>query len=111
MRHAITAGDDTPQTPPDSRTAQPSTVVRAGSPAALLAVIPPLPGFMPAASIVVIGLTPPRDRVRVTLRYDLPGPPSSTAGASAGCPAGRASPRIGSPGGRPSRPAGSVVMR
>jgi Domain of unknown function (DUF4192) len=52
-------------------------VVRADSPAALLAVIPHLVGFMPEASIVVIGLTPPRDRVRVTLRYDLPDPPEA----------------------------------
>ncbi len=83
MRQAITAGDDTPQTPqnsqaaqtpPDSRAAQPGIVVRVDSPAALLAVVPHLLGFMPAASVVVIGLTPPRDRVRVTLRYDLPDP-------------------------------------
>ena len=86
MRHIITAGDDTPQTPqnsripqapPDSRAAQPGVVVRADSPAALLAVIPHLLGFMPEASVVVIGLTPPRDRVRVTLRYDLPDPPEA----------------------------------
>ena len=86
MRQAITAGDDTPQTPqnsripqppPDSRAAQPGAAVRADSPAALLAVIPHLLGFLPEASIVVIGLTPPRDRVRVTLRYDLPDPPEA----------------------------------
>ncbi len=51
-------------------------MVRADSPAAL-AVIPHLLGFMPEASIVVIGLTPPRDLVRVTLRYDLPDPPEA----------------------------------
>ena len=86
MRQAITAGDDTPQTPqnpripqtpPDSRTAQPSIVVRVDSPAALLAVVPHLLGFMPEVSVVVIGLTPPRDRIRVTLRYDLPDPPEA----------------------------------
>jgi len=86
MRQAITAGDDTPQAPrnsrtpqapPNSRAAQPSIVVRVDSPAALLAVIPHLLGFMPEASVVVIGLTPPRDRVRVTLRYDLPDPPEA----------------------------------
>jgi len=77
MRQAITAGDDTPQTPQNSRAAQPSIVVRVDSPAALLAVIPHLLGFMPEASVVVIGLTPPRDRVRVTLRYDLPDPPDA----------------------------------
>ena len=90
MRQAITAGDATPQTPrnsripqtpPNSRAAQPGTVVRAGSPAALLAVVPHLLGFMPAASVVVIGLTPPRDRVRVTLRYDLPDPPEADLAA------------------------------
>ena len=52
-------------------------MVRVGSPAALLAVIPYLLGFVPEASVVVIGLTPPRDRVRVTLRYDLPDPPEA----------------------------------
>ena len=86
MTQAITAGDDTPQTPQnsrtpqtplDSQTAQPSIVARVDSPAALLAVIPHLLGFVPAASVVVIGLTPPRDRVRVTLRYDLPDPPDA----------------------------------
>ena len=95
MRQAITAGDDTPQTPQNSRiprtppksqapqapqnsrAAQPSAVVRVDSPAALLAVIPHLLGFVPEASVVVIGLTPPRDRVRVTLRYDLPDPPEA----------------------------------
>jgi len=38
---------------------------------------------MPEASIVVIGLTPPRDRVRVTLRYDLPDPPGADLAAHA----------------------------
>jgi hypothetical protein len=77
MRQAITAGDDTPQTPRNSRTTQPGIAVRVDSPAALLAVIPHLLGFTPEASVVVIGLTPPRDRVRVTLRYDLPDPPEA----------------------------------
>jgi Domain of unknown function (DUF4192) len=95
MRQAITAGDDTPQTPQNSRTpqtsrdsetpqplpnpgtSQPGAVVRVDSPAGLLAVIPHLLGFMPEDSVVVIGLTPPRDRVRVTLRYDLPDPPEA----------------------------------
>ena len=52
-------------------------MVRVDSPAALLAIIPHLFGFMPEASVVVIGLTPPRDRVRVTFRYDLPDPPDA----------------------------------
>jgi hypothetical protein len=52
-------------------------VVRAGSPRDLLAVVPHLLGFMPEASVVVVGMAPPRDRVRVTLRYDLPDPPDA----------------------------------
>jgi hypothetical protein len=36
---------------------------------------------MPAAGIVVIGLTPPRGRVRVTLRYDLPDAPGADLAA------------------------------
>ena len=32
---------------------------------------------MPEQSLVVIGVTPPRDRIRVTLRYDLPDPPEA----------------------------------
>ena len=52
-------------------------MVRAGSPAALLGLVPHLLGFMPEASLVVIGIAPPRDRIRVTLRYDLPDPPGA----------------------------------
>ena len=52
-------------------------MVRAGSPAALLRLVPHLLGFMPEASLVVIGVAPPRDRIRVTLRYDLPDPPAA----------------------------------
>ena len=51
-------------------------MVRAGSPAALLTLVPHLLGFVPEASLVVIGVAPPRDRIRVTLRYDLPEPPA-----------------------------------
>ena len=50
-------------------------MVRAGSPAALLTLVPHLLGFVPEASLVVIGVARPRDRIRVTLRYDLPEPP------------------------------------
>src|SRR5579859_6733291 len=53
----------------------PALVVRAGSPAALLRLIPHLTGFVPETSLIVIGVSPPRDRIRVTLRYDLPDPP------------------------------------
>jgi Domain of unknown function (DUF4192) len=96
MRQAITAGDNTPQTPQTSRASQssrtsrarkssktarvpqaPAAVIRAGSPTALLAVVPHLLGFVPEASFVVIGTAPPRDRIGVTLRYDLPDPPDA----------------------------------
>jgi len=102
MRQATAAGDDTPRTPqvpqapPDPHDArnphdaddlqgpqgtpgradqQPDLVVRAGTPAALLTLIPHLLGFVPEASLVVIGVEEPRDRIRVTLRYDLADPP------------------------------------
>jgi Domain of unknown function (DUF4192) len=68
MIQTLTAGDDTPQTP------QAGHVVRVKSPATLLTVIPHLLGFQPQASVVILGCAPPRDRVRVTLRYDLPDP-------------------------------------
>src|SRR5712691_1268169 len=95
MRQGLAAGDDTPRTPqvpqapPDPQDAhdlpspqdpqgrgdrQPDLVVRAGSPAALLTLVPHLLGFVPEASLVVIGVARPRDRIRVTLRYDLPEP-------------------------------------
>ncbi len=67
MNHTISPDDATPQASP--------VRVRVGSPAALLAIVPHLLGFLPAASLVVIGTAPPRDRIKVTLRYDLPDPP------------------------------------
>lgn len=45
------------------------------TPAELLAAIPRLLGFHPATSLVVIGTRPPKARVTVTMRYDLPDPP------------------------------------
>jgi Domain of unknown function (DUF4192) len=84
MRQAITAGDEDPQEPQNSRkpqNPQPTHVIRARSPRDLLAVIPLLLGFMPESSLVVIGVAPPRDRVRVTLRYDLPDPPDADLAA------------------------------
>jgi hypothetical protein len=71
MRQTCTAGDDHPQT---TQITHAGRIVRADSPAALLAVVPHLLGFIPQASVVVIGTAPPRDRIRVTLRYDLPDP-------------------------------------
>jgi Domain of unknown function (DUF4192) len=84
MRQTSTVGDDTPQTSQTSQTSdasQPHTVIRAGSPTALLAVVPHLLGFVPDMSLVVIGTAPPRDRIRVTLRYDLPDPPDEDLAA------------------------------
>ena len=83
MRQTITAADDLPQNPqaPHDRGPQPTLVVRAGSPAALLRLVPHLLGFMPEASLIVIGVAPPRDRIQVTLRYDLPDPPAADLAA------------------------------
>jgi Domain of unknown function (DUF4192) len=77
MRQAITAADNLPQHPQAPQDREPALVVRAGSPAALLRLVPHLLSFMPEASLVVIGVAPPRDRIRVTLRYDLPDPPAA----------------------------------
>jgi Domain of unknown function (DUF4192) len=75
MRQTGTAGDDIPQTTQTPQTSRPGGAVQAGSPTALLAVVPHLLGFAPETSVVVIGTAPPRSRVRVVLRYDLPDPP------------------------------------
>jgi Domain of unknown function (DUF4192) len=63
MTHTIPAGDCAP--PPPVR-------VRAGSPTAVLAIVPHLLGFVPESSIVVIGTETQKGAVKVTLRYDLP---------------------------------------
>jgi hypothetical protein len=81
MRQTITAADDLPQNPQAPQDREPTLVVRAGSPAALLRLVPHLLGFMPEASLIVIGVAPPRDRIRVTLRYDLPDPPAADLAA------------------------------
>ncbi len=67
--------------PPDPFDQQPGAdqvpIVRADSPAGVLRLVPHLLGFVPEASLVVIGVAPPHDRIRVTLRYDLPDPPEA----------------------------------
>jgi precorrin isomerase len=73
MNPTISAEDAASQTSP--------VRVRVGSPATLLAIVPHLLGFLPEASLVVIGTAPPRDRVKVTLRYDLPDPPDEDLAA------------------------------
>jgi hypothetical protein len=55
--------------------------VRVDSPAGILAVVPHLLGFRPSNSIVVIGLAPPRARIKIGFRYDLPDPPDAKAAA------------------------------
>jgi len=90
----LTAGDDSPRPQPDSRFPwqlghpdsepgpEPAQMpVRPGSPAELLAIVPHLLGFVPQASLVVMGTEPPRGRVKVTLRYDLPDPPGAGVAA------------------------------
>jgi len=54
--------------------------VRISPVAGLLAAIPPLLGFTPENSLVVVGVTP-EGRVQVAFRYDLPTPPSADAAA------------------------------
>lgn len=47
------------------------------SPSGVLAVVPHLLGFHPRKSFVVLGLAPPRARVKLGFRYDLPDPPDA----------------------------------
>jgi hypothetical protein len=53
--------------------------VRVGSPAAVLAVVPHLLGFVPSKSLIVLGAGPPRGRIHLTLRFDLPDPSDPAA--------------------------------
>lgn len=55
------------------------------TPAGVLAIVPHLLGYRPSKSLVVLGVAPPRARVKVGFRYDLPDPPNAaTAGEIAG---------------------------
>jgi hypothetical protein len=98
MVQILTAGDDLPhpqpeprfswghrnldgEPAPDSAARPPSVRVRPDSPAELLAIVPHLLGFAPQASLVVMGTAPPRGRIKVTLRYDLPDPPGAGVAA------------------------------
>jgi hypothetical protein len=56
-------------------------LLRVGSPDSMLAVIPGLLGFHPTRSLVVVGAGPPRGRIQVAFRYDLPEPPDPDAAA------------------------------
>jgi hypothetical protein len=64
--------------PPATR---PAPLLRVGSPDSVLAVIPGLLGFHPTRSLVVVGAGPPRGRIQVAFRYDLPEPPDPGAAA------------------------------
>lgn len=76
-RHARRRGPagTTDKVAPAGLRVAPETVVRIGSPASLLALVPQLLGFEPRMSVVVVGSQPPRGRVRLTLRFDLPPTP------------------------------------
>ena len=52
-------------------------VVRVGSPASLLALVPNLLGFVPTGCVVLIGVEPQRGRVILTMRFDLPTTPNA----------------------------------
>jgi Domain of unknown function (DUF4192) len=52
--------------------------IRVSTPGTLVALVPQLLGFMPASSVVVIGTTA-SGTVKITLRYDLPGPEHAIA--------------------------------
>jgi hypothetical protein len=72
---AASARDQADQVP------APAVRVRAGSPEAVLAIVPHLLGFAPETSMVIIGTEAQRGAVRVTLRYDLPEPPDQDLAA------------------------------
>jgi hypothetical protein len=61
----------------------PAVPVRVGlaSPASVLAIVPSLLGFHPSQSLVVLGVSGPRNRVSLTFRYDLPDPPDDELAA------------------------------
>jgi hypothetical protein len=69
-----------PGDPAASPAGQTPPTVRVASPGDLLAVVPYLLGFHPEHSIVVVGTRPPRNRVQVAFRYDLPDPPDPACG-------------------------------
>jgi hypothetical protein len=70
-----------PADPTPAKPARPATLLRVGSPDTVLAVIPGLLGFHPSRSMVVVGAGPPRGRIQVVFRYDLPEPPDAGAAA------------------------------
>jgi hypothetical protein len=77
-----------PADPAPDKPARPAALVRVGSPDTVLAVIPSLLGFHPSRSLVVVGAGPPRGRIEVAFRYDLPEPPDVGAAAKIAAHAG-----------------------
>jgi hypothetical protein len=73
--------DPGPADPAPAKSARPAALLRIGSPDTVLAVIPGLLGFHPTRSLVVVGAAPPRGRIQVAFRYDLPDPPDVGAAA------------------------------
>jgi hypothetical protein len=74
--------EENPSSPETSPPAtRPAPLLRVGSPESMLAVIPRLLGFHPTQSLVVVGAGPPRGRIEVAFRYDLPEPPDPAAAA------------------------------
>ncbi|MGH3274807.1 MAG: DUF4192 domain-containing protein [Streptosporangiaceae bacterium] len=63
---------DLPAGAPDSGPAASAPGLRLASPASVLAAVPSLLGFHPSRSLVVLGVSGPRDRVSLVFRYDLP---------------------------------------
>jgi hypothetical protein len=59
----------------------PAPVARLTTPAEFVAMVPMLTGFVPRESAVVVSLRPPRKRIGLTMRFDLP--PPELAGALA----------------------------
>jgi uncharacterized protein DUF4192 len=55
--------------------------VSLASPVSVLAIVPSLLGFHPSQSLVVLGVSGPRQRVSLTFRYDLPDPPDEELAA------------------------------
>jgi hypothetical protein len=70
-----------PADPAPAKPTRPAALLRIGSPDTVLAVIPGLLGFHPSRSLVVVGAGPPRGRIQVAFRYDLPEPPDVGAAA------------------------------
>jgi hypothetical protein len=77
MTDARAAGREPADDPADDRSvedrpASDSAVVRIGGPGDLLDALPRMLGFVPTDSAVLVALRPPRGRVALTMRVDLP---------------------------------------